>query len=263
MTARTRIFVGILLVYAIGVAVLMWRLLADIDPRYRESAEESLVETAHLMASAGRAAQRPPALDTDVAGAAVPRPLRAPLRGRHLRRQEGERRAAHDRGRRAGHRAVRFAGPSRRQGLLAVARRQAGAGGPVRRAHQRRHRRRRQHLGDGGGRADSHRRAHRRCGVGGQAGAQLRPVHRGRAAQDADGRPHVGGRSAVAGGDRQRVAGAAVRAGGRLPALRAARTAPEPAAIGSPRVRHASARRSTRCATRWPVATTSPTTCRR
>jgi two-component system, OmpR family, sensor histidine kinase CreC len=31
--------------------VLMWRLLADIDPRYRESAEESLVETAHLMAA--------------------------------------------------------------------------------------------------------------------------------------------------------------------------------------------------------------------
>jgi two-component system sensor histidine kinase CreC len=51
MTARTRIFVGILLVYALGVGVLMWRLLADIDPRYRESAEESLVETAHLMAA--------------------------------------------------------------------------------------------------------------------------------------------------------------------------------------------------------------------
>jgi len=51
LTARTRIFVGILLVYAIGVGVLMWRLLADIDPRYRESAEESLVETAHLMAT--------------------------------------------------------------------------------------------------------------------------------------------------------------------------------------------------------------------
>jgi two-component system sensor histidine kinase CreC len=29
----------------------MWRLLADIDPRYRESAEESLVEVAHLMAA--------------------------------------------------------------------------------------------------------------------------------------------------------------------------------------------------------------------
>ena len=51
MTARTRVFVGILLVYALGVGVLMWRLLADIDPRYRESAEESLVETAHQMAA--------------------------------------------------------------------------------------------------------------------------------------------------------------------------------------------------------------------
>jgi two-component system sensor histidine kinase CreC len=51
MTARTRVFVGILLVYALGVGVLMWRLLADIDPRYRESAEESLVETAHLVAA--------------------------------------------------------------------------------------------------------------------------------------------------------------------------------------------------------------------
>ncbi|KAB2870149.1 MAG: two-component system sensor histidine kinase CreC, partial [Burkholderiaceae bacterium] len=51
MTARTRVFVGILLVYALGVGVLMWRLLADIDPRYRESAEESLVETAYLMAT--------------------------------------------------------------------------------------------------------------------------------------------------------------------------------------------------------------------
>jgi len=51
VTARTRVFVGILLVYALGVGVLMWRLLADIDPRYRESAEESLVETAYLMAT--------------------------------------------------------------------------------------------------------------------------------------------------------------------------------------------------------------------
>ena len=42
MTKRNRIFVGILLAYAIGVALLMWRLLGDIDPRYRESAEESL-----------------------------------------------------------------------------------------------------------------------------------------------------------------------------------------------------------------------------
>lgn len=51
MSRRTRIFVGILLVYALGVGFLMYRLLADIDPRYRESAEESLVETAHLVAT--------------------------------------------------------------------------------------------------------------------------------------------------------------------------------------------------------------------
>lgn len=51
MTKRTRIFVGILLAYVIGVGLLMYRQLEDIDPRYRESAEESLVETANLMAT--------------------------------------------------------------------------------------------------------------------------------------------------------------------------------------------------------------------
>jgi two-component system, OmpR family, sensor histidine kinase CreC len=51
MTARNRIFIGILLVYTAGVAALLWQLLKDIDPRYRESAEESLVEVAHLMAT--------------------------------------------------------------------------------------------------------------------------------------------------------------------------------------------------------------------
>ncbi|MGZ5155312.1 MAG: two-component system sensor histidine kinase CreC [Caldimonas sp.] len=51
MTKRTRIFIGILVAYALGVAFLMYRQLGDIDPRYRESAEESLVETAQLMAA--------------------------------------------------------------------------------------------------------------------------------------------------------------------------------------------------------------------
>jgi two-component system sensor histidine kinase CreC len=51
VSRRTRIFVGILLAYAVGVGWLMFRLLGDIDPRYRESAEESLVETAHLVAT--------------------------------------------------------------------------------------------------------------------------------------------------------------------------------------------------------------------
>ena len=51
LTKRTRIFIGILLAYALGVGVLMYRQLGDIDPRYRESAEESMVETAQLLAT--------------------------------------------------------------------------------------------------------------------------------------------------------------------------------------------------------------------
>jgi len=51
MSKRTRIFIGILLAYALGVGWLMYRQLEDIDPRYRESAEESLVEAAQLMAT--------------------------------------------------------------------------------------------------------------------------------------------------------------------------------------------------------------------
>ncbi|MDQ6627830.1 MAG: two-component system sensor histidine kinase CreC [Pseudomonadota bacterium] len=51
MSTRNRVFIGILVAYALGVAFLMYRQLGDIDPRYRESAEESLVETAHLMAT--------------------------------------------------------------------------------------------------------------------------------------------------------------------------------------------------------------------
>jgi two-component system sensor histidine kinase CreC len=51
VSKRNRIFIGILLIYAAGIAFLLYRVLADLDPRYRESAEESLVETAQVMAS--------------------------------------------------------------------------------------------------------------------------------------------------------------------------------------------------------------------
>jgi two-component system, OmpR family, sensor histidine kinase CreC len=51
VTRRNRIFVGVLVAYALGVAFLMYRQLGDIDPRYRESAEESLVDTAQIMAA--------------------------------------------------------------------------------------------------------------------------------------------------------------------------------------------------------------------
>jgi two-component system sensor histidine kinase CreC len=48
---RNRIFAGILLAYLAGVGLLMWRLVDDIAPRYRESAEDSMVETAQLLAT--------------------------------------------------------------------------------------------------------------------------------------------------------------------------------------------------------------------
>ncbi|KQP49703.1 two-component system sensor histidine kinase CreC [Pseudorhodoferax sp. Leaf274] len=51
MSRRTRIFVGILAIYVAGIALLLYRVVGDIDPRYRESAEESLVDTANLVAS--------------------------------------------------------------------------------------------------------------------------------------------------------------------------------------------------------------------
>ena len=51
MSRRSRIFLGILLIYAAGIAFLLYRVVIDIDPRYRESAEESLVESSQLMAS--------------------------------------------------------------------------------------------------------------------------------------------------------------------------------------------------------------------
>lgn len=65
MSKRTRIFVGILLAYVVGVALLMYRQLGDIDPRYRESAEESLVETAQLLAAVIEQASVDGALRTD------------------------------------------------------------------------------------------------------------------------------------------------------------------------------------------------------
>jgi len=51
MTRRSRVFIVILVVYLAAVGVLLYRVAADIDPRYRESAEESLVDTAQLLAT--------------------------------------------------------------------------------------------------------------------------------------------------------------------------------------------------------------------
>jgi two-component system sensor histidine kinase CreC len=51
LTKRNAHLLGILLAYAVGVGLLLYALLAEIDPRYRESAEESLVETSQLLAT--------------------------------------------------------------------------------------------------------------------------------------------------------------------------------------------------------------------
>jgi two-component system sensor histidine kinase CreC len=51
LTQRNRVFLGIVLAYVLGVGYLLYTLLAEIDPRYRESAEESLVETSQLLAT--------------------------------------------------------------------------------------------------------------------------------------------------------------------------------------------------------------------
>ena len=64
MTKRNRIFIGILLIYAVGIAFMLYRLVAELDPRYRESAEESLVETSHLLASLVEQDVRAGAIDT-------------------------------------------------------------------------------------------------------------------------------------------------------------------------------------------------------
>jgi len=65
LTKRTRIFIGILVAYALGVGFLMYRQLGDIDPRYRESAEDSLVDTAQLMAALVENASAGSVLRTD------------------------------------------------------------------------------------------------------------------------------------------------------------------------------------------------------
>ncbi len=51
MSTRSRVFAGIFVVYLAAIGVLLYRVAADFDPRYRESAEESLVDTANLLAT--------------------------------------------------------------------------------------------------------------------------------------------------------------------------------------------------------------------
>ncbi|MEN6585737.1 MAG: two-component system sensor histidine kinase CreC [Sulfuricella sp.] len=82
MSRRNRIFLGILLLFSLGVAFLLYRVSADLDARYRESAEESLVDTAHLLASL---------VETDMReGRIDPAHLRAALQTAYSRRFAAE-----------------------------------------------------------------------------------------------------------------------------------------------------------------------------
>ncbi|MBI2749540.1 MAG: two-component system sensor histidine kinase CreC [Burkholderiales bacterium] len=69
MSKRTRIFLGILLIYAIGIAAVLYLVVTDIDPRYRESAEESLVETSQVLATLVEQDVRDGVIDTARLGA--------------------------------------------------------------------------------------------------------------------------------------------------------------------------------------------------
>jgi two-component system sensor histidine kinase CreC len=51
MSRRSRLFAGVIVVYVAAVVLLLYRVSLDLDPRYRESAEESLVDTANLLAT--------------------------------------------------------------------------------------------------------------------------------------------------------------------------------------------------------------------
>ena len=94
MTKRNRIFIGILLIFAAGIAFLLYRVVADLDPRYRESAEESLVETAQLMASLVEQDARAGAIDTARLEPLFKSVYAAQLRGADLQRRQAPRRAA-------------------------------------------------------------------------------------------------------------------------------------------------------------------------
>ncbi len=51
MSRRSRIFLGVVVVYIAAVVFLLYRVGVDLDPRYRESAEDALVDTANLVAT--------------------------------------------------------------------------------------------------------------------------------------------------------------------------------------------------------------------
>lgn len=65
VTQRNRVFFVVLFVYLLAVVFLLQRFLGEIDPRYRESAEDTMVETANLVAAVVQSHVRDGAIDVD------------------------------------------------------------------------------------------------------------------------------------------------------------------------------------------------------
>jgi two-component system, OmpR family, sensor histidine kinase CreC len=51
MSKRNRIFLSVILLFTLGVAGLLYKVSSGLDMRYRESAEETLVDTAYILAA--------------------------------------------------------------------------------------------------------------------------------------------------------------------------------------------------------------------
>jgi two-component system sensor histidine kinase CreC len=71
MSRRNRIFAGILLVYVLGIAFLLYRIVIDLDPRYREATEEALVETSQVLAALVERDVHDGVIDTDALAATM------------------------------------------------------------------------------------------------------------------------------------------------------------------------------------------------
>ncbi len=70
MTPRNRVFLGLVGIFILAFAFLTYRIAIDLDPRYREPAEDGLIETAHLLASMIELDIRDGAIDVESLGPA-------------------------------------------------------------------------------------------------------------------------------------------------------------------------------------------------
>jgi len=70
VTSRNRVFLGLVGIFFLAFAFLTYQIAKDLDPRYREPAEDGLIETAHLLASLIELDIRDGALDVGSLGPA-------------------------------------------------------------------------------------------------------------------------------------------------------------------------------------------------